>query len=1478
MRDIQEFDSLKIRLASPEQIRSWSYGEVKKPETINYRSLRPERDGLFCERIFGTTKEWECFCGKFKSIRYKGVVCDRCGVEITHSRVRRERMGHVELAAPVSHIWYYRAIPSSMGALLSLSQSALRAVLYYEKYIVVDPGNTELELHQLLTEGEYTEARDRFGEAFNAGIGAECIKQMLENLDLDALSAELRARMIEKGSKADKKLLKRIEIVENFNRSDSEAKWMILDVIPVIPPDLRPMVQLDGGRFATSDLNDLYRRVINRNNRLKRLLALSAPEVIIRNEKCMLQEAVDALLDNSKRKKVNKGPANRPFKSLSDLLKGKQGRFRQNLLGKRVDYSGRSVIVVGPQLKLHQCGLPTNMALELYKPFIMRKLVEKGIVFNIKKAKTLVEQTTTEVWEVLDEVVCEHPVLLNRAPTLHRLGIQAFEPVLVEGKAIQLHPLVCHAFNADFDGDQMAVHLPLTQGAQVECWSLMLASKNLMNPANGMSVVFPSQDIVLGIYLLTKPRKGDKGEGRHFSSFNEVLKALDLKQVSYHSLIKVPNPAFTKEDAETKPRWLETTPGRVIFNMAIPHTAGFVNETLGDKGLRNLIERSFEENGAALTVELLDNIKAVGFRHATLLGCSIGIDDILIPDEKRELIEKSNQDVARIQEQYRSGHITNEERYNRVVEVWSKTNEDLTRLMMDLLSEDQQGFNNVYIMADSGARGSRNQIRQLAGMRGLMAKPSGDIIELPIRSNFKEGLSVIEFFISTNGARKGLADTALKTADAGYLTRRLVDISQDVVVNQEDCGTINGIVMSALKGSGEEIVESLADRIRGSYTLERVKHPITGALILDVNEEITDAIANHIEQIGIEEVRVRTVLTCEARYGVCCKCYGRDLSTRKTVNVGEAVGILAAQSIGQPGTQLTMRTFHVGGTASTVAEDNKIALKYPVLVRDIQGHYLDMGEKRLLFTRKGYIFVSKILEQHSLAAGDRSLLEDGERVVKGVPIIERNDEVIEAQQTAFIVRKPDSLLLISQEQRLEVRNGSNVGVKIGQIVGIDEPIAVFDPFSDPIIAEQGGRVRLVDLINGVTLREELNEETGNIEKKIAEQFSQSLEPRIELLDDSDEVIGNYFLPGGSYLSVEDGARIAAGRVLAKLLKENAKTQDITGGLPRVVELFEARRPKNAAILASITGTVHFRGLFKGKRLVIVEDQYGNESRHLIPQGRHLLVRDGDPVVVAEPLCDGPIDPHIVLEIQGENALQRFLVDEVQEVYRMQGVNINDKHIGVIIRQMMSKVEIVDVGDTQFIYGQQVDKYTFRTQNESVLREGGRPAVGRPLLQGITKASLNINSWVSAASFQETTRVLTNAAIAGSTDPLNGLKENVIIGHMIPAGTGMKKYRDLQLYTEDMEDLDAHIQEILEQRRIEQEEAERLALEQEAKEDLILEDDPFPFFDDSAPAETFKAPKSFGSNGNSPSDDGDSTCDEDEETYDDFADTEGDVGA
>ncbi|MBB6482201.1 DNA-directed RNA polymerase subunit beta' [Spirochaeta isovalerica] len=1403
MRDIQDFDSLMIKLASPEQIRAWSYGEVKKPETINYRTLRPEKDGLFCERIFGTTKEWECYCGKFKSIRYKGVICDRCGVEVTHFKVRRERMGHIELASPVSHIWYYRSVPSRMGLLLDLSIAALRSILYYEKYVVIEAGDTDLRKLQLLSEEEYAEARERYGMSFTAGIGAEAVRTILENLDLDELSAELRAKMVDKGAKADKRLLKRIEIVENFRDSGNRAEWMILDVIPVIPPELRPMVQLDGGRFATSDLNDLYRRVINRNNRLKRLMALNAPDIIIRNEKRMLQEAVDALFDNSKKKKVVKGASNRPLKSLSDLLKGKQGRFRQNLLGKRVDYSGRSVIVVGPNLKLHQCGLPAKMALELYKPFIMKKLVEMDVVYNIKKAKSLVEQETPEVWAVLDDVVKEHPVLLNRAPTLHRLGIQAFEPVLVEGKAIRLHPLVCHAFNADFDGDQMAVHVPLTQAAQIECWTLMLADKNLMNPANGQPIVFPSQDMVLGIYHLTSQRPGAKGEGKYFGSPEETILALQAKAVDYQALCKV------KIDG----KFLETTPGRVIFNDLLPSEVDYVNYRLGDKEIRALIAETHEEYGSAVTVHMLDVIKDTGYKYATIFGATIGMDDILVPDEKKTLISNANSEVERIQKQYLDGHITQEERYNRVIEVWGKTNEDLTNVMMDHLENDKNGFNNVYMMADSGARGSRNQIRQLAGMRGLMAKPSGDIIELPIRANFKEGLSVIEFFISTNGARKGLADTALKTADAGYLTRRLVDIAQDVVINEDDCGTINGIDLSALK-DGEEIVESLSDRIKGRFTLERVKHPITGEVLVDVNEEITDAIAAQIEEIGVESVKVRTVLTCEAKHGVCRKCYGRNLANKKTVDIGEAVGIIAAQSIGQPGTQLTMRTFHVGGTASTVAEDNKISLRYPVIVRDIDGTLVNLDNGDTLFTRKGYITVAKVLEQIQFSKSDKILVEDGQKVIKGEKILERKGEVVEAHEIAFINIRENHILLVAQDQTLEVRNGSTVMVKTDSIIDADEPIAMFDPFSDPIIAEQNGKVRFDDIILGTTLKEEINEDTGNIEKKITEFSLDTLQPRIIMEDAEGNELANYYLPGNAYLNVEDGTEVRAGQILAKLLKESAKTQDITGGLPRVGELFEARRPKDSAILSKIGGLVHFRGIAKGRRVVVVEDPYGNEYKHLVPMGRHLLVRDGDRVKACEPLCDGATDPHDILEILGENALQQYLVDEVQEVYRMQGVVINDKHIGVIIRQMMRKVEIMDVGDTNFIYGQQIDKYSFRKENERVLEQGGQAAIAKPLLLGITRASLNIDSWISAASFQETTRVLTNAAIAGDVDNLRGLKENVVIGHMIPAGTGMKRYRDMKLSNDQAEDLDAHVQEILKIRKLEAELAEETAMEAE----------------------------------------------------------------
>jgi DNA-directed RNA polymerase subunit beta' len=1071
-------------------IRDWSYGEVKKPETINYRTLRPEKDGLFCERIFGTTKEWECYCGKFKSIRYKGVICDRCGVEVTHFKVRRERMGHIELAAPVSHIWYYRSVPSRMGLLLDIPMTALRSVLYYEKYVVIDEGDTDLKKMQLLTEEEYYEAQQRYGGGFSAGMGAEAIRTLLENLNLDQMAAELRAKMIDKGPKSDKRLLKRIDIVENFRNSTNKPEWMILDVIPVIPPELRPMVQLDGGRFATSDLNDLYRRVINRNNRLKRLQALNAPDIIIRNEKRMLQEAVDALFDNSKRKRVVKGASNRPLKSISDMLKGKQGRFRQNLLGKRVDYSGRSVITVGPDLKMWQCGLPTKMALELFKPFIMKKLVDKDVVYNIKKAKLLVEAETPEVFAILDEVVKEHPVLLNRAPTLHRLGIQAFEPVLVEGKAIKLHPLVCHAFNADFDGDQMAVHVPLTQAAQMECWTLMLSARNLLNPANGKTIVFPSQDMVLGINFLTRIKPNAKGTGRRYTSTEEILMAVESKALEWEAAIRVrPSkfPIWDRAGREVKPGHgglIETTAGRLVFNEELPADIPFINYELKDKELRALIEHIFSEKGSWTTVKMLDAIKSTGYRYATVFGATIGVDDIVVPKEKTEMIDKANKEVDSIQRQYRQGHITQEERYNRVVEVWSKTNEDLTAIMMKTLENDRDGFNSVYMMANSGARGSRNQIRQLAGMRGLMAKPSGDIIELPIRSNFKEGLSVIEFFISTNGARKGLADTALKTAEAGYLTRRLVDIAQDVVVNEDDCGTINGISYSAIK-DGEDIVESLSDRIVGRYTLERVKHPITGELIIDVNEEITEEIATQIEDAGVESVRIRTVLTCEAKHGVCRRCYGRNLATNRSVDIGEAVGTIAAQSIGQPGTQLTMRTFHIGGAATKISEENRTFLKYPVYIREVTGAHVELpggsgaSAGHWLFTRKGYTIVNKVMKEYTLDTKDSFLVEDGSKVVRGAPVIKHGSKEILSTEIAITLIIGRTLYLIGPDQKIEIRNGSEFVVKKGDVVGAEKTIANFDPFSDPIIAEVSGIVKYEDIIPGTTLKEEIDEDTGN---------------------------------------------------------------------------------------------------------------------------------------------------------------------------------------------------------------------------------------------------------------------------------------------------------------------------------------------------------------------------------------------------------------
>ncbi|MBN2322683.1 MAG: DNA-directed RNA polymerase subunit beta' [Spirochaetes bacterium] len=1380
MKNLSEFAQIKIKLASPELIRKWSYGEVKKPETINYRTLRPEREGLFCERIFGTTKEYECYCGKFKSIRYKGVVCDRCGVEVTHFKVRRERMGHIELAAPVSHIWFYRSVPSRMGLLLDLSMTELRSVLYFEKYIVIDAGDTDLKPMQLLTEEEYTEYRERYGMSFTAGIGADAIRTLLENLDLDALSAELREKMIEKGLRTDKRLLKRLEIVEDFRDSGNRPEWMIVEVIPVIPPELRPMVQLDGGRFATSDLNDLYRRVINRNNRLKRLIALNAPEIIVRNEKRMLQEAVDALFDNSRKKRVVRGPGNRPLKSLSDMLKGKQGRFRQNLLGKRVDYSGRSVVVAGPELKMHQCGLPSLMAMELFKPFIMKKLVDKGYVYNIKRAKTMVESRAPEVWNVLEEVVRQHPVMLNRAPTLHRMGIQAFEPILVEGKAIRLHPLVCHAFNADFDGDQMAVHLPLSLEAQIESWILMLSSKNLLNPANGLPIVGPTQDMVLGIYYLTKDDPAIDTEKRYlFGGDEEVLMAYENKTCKVHDRIILRHNGVR----------IETTVGRVVFNSILPKEIGFINYTLGEKELSSLVSNCYDNNGAAVTTKMLDAIKQIGFQYATYFGITIGMEDIKVPEEKRKLLEKAEKEVAEVYEQYRNGLITNEERYNKIIDIWTSVNERIADVMMERLKKDKQGFNPVYMMAYSGARGSKTQIRQLAGMRGLMAKPSGEIIELPIKSNFKEGLTVLEYFNSTHGARKGLADTALKTADAGYLTRRLIDIAQDVVVTEEDCGTINGIDMRALKQE-DNIIESLYDRIVGRYAVDRVKDPRTKKLIIDANEEITEEVARRIENAGISSLKVRTVLTCESGHGVCMKCYGRNLATKKSVDIGEAVGIVAAESIGQPGTQLTMRTFHIGGTAARKSEENAIVLNYPVYISKIMANVIERKDKKKVLPRKGTITVNKIHHQYALSdielmVKDNDFPEPGEIIAKtkkdGIEII--------AEERTHLKKMDKKLFILGDPYEIMMKIGSELLVAEGDIVTGKQPLTKFDPFSESILTEHTGKIQLVSIIPGTTMKQEVDEVTGVINKIILDFQDEELQPKILIMDKNGNEVESYTIPGGAYITVEDNQEVNGGDVIAKIPRGQAKTKDITGGLPRVADLFEARKPKDAAVLAKVNGMVKFGAISKGKRTIVIEDEHGEEFKHLVPLGKHFAVRDGDLVRAGDPLCDGSINPHDILQIKGEHALQSYLVNEVQEVYRLQGVNINDKHIGVIVRQMLRKVEIVDVGDTNFIIGQQIDKFKFEEENERVISLGGSPACAKPVLLGITRASLNIDSFISAASFQETSRVLTNAAIKGKVDQLRGLKENVIIGHLIPAGTGIKRYKEVELYRKDPGDLE-----------------------------------------------------------------------------------------
>jgi DNA-directed RNA polymerase subunit beta' len=1322
MRNLNEFAAIKIKLASSDLIRKWSYGEVKKPETINYRTLRPERDGLFCERIFGTTKEYECYCGKFKSIRYKGVVCDRCGVEVTHFKVRRERMGHIELAAPVSHIWFYRSVPSRMGLLLDLSMTELRSVLYFEKYIVIEPGDTDLKKMQLLTEEEYSEYRERYGMSFTIGIGADAIKNLLSNLDLGEISADLRVKMMEKGLKTDKRLLKRLEIVEDFRDSRNSPEWMIMDAIPVIPPELRPMVQLDGGRFATSDLNDLYRRVINRNNRLKRLISLNAPEIIVRNEKRMLQEAVDALFDNSRKKRVVRGPGNRPLKSLADMLKGKQGRFRQNLLGKRVDYSGRSVIVVGPSLKIHQCGLPSLMAMELFKPFIMKKLVEKGIVYNIKRAKTMVETRAPEVWSVLEEVVSEHPVILNRAPTLHRVGIQAFEPVLVEGKAIRLHPLVCHAFNADFDGDQMAVHVPLSLEAQLESWVLMLSSKNLLNPANGLPIVSPTQDMVIGIYFLTKDDPGKEvSRQKMFTCIEEVLVALENKACGYHDKILLRHTG----------KIIETTVGRAVINSILPEEIDYVNYPIGEKELNALISTCYDKFGAAVTAKMLDALKETGFKFATYFGITIGMEDIKIPEEKKKLLERAEVEVNEVFEQYRNGLITNEERYNKIIDIWTAVNEKIADVMMDNLKKDKSGFNPVYMMANSGARGSKTQIRQLAGMRGLMAKPSGEIIELPIKSNFKEGLTVLEYFNSTHGARKGLADTALKTADAGYLTRRLVDIAQDVVITEVDCGTINGIETSALKEE-DNVIESLYDRIVGRYTVDRVRDPRTKDIIIEANNEITEEIARKIDNAGLTAIKVRTVLTCESEHGVCVKCYGRNLAIKDPVDIGEAVGIIAAESIGQPGTQLTMRTFHIGGTAARTSEENAIRLNYPVYVAKIDANIIEKENGKKVVPRRGIVKVNRVFHQYSLTEIE-SQVKDGDLIEPGTLIAttkKDNVDIVVDERANIMINKND-LLVLGDAFEIMIKIGSEMLVSEGDIVAAKQIITKFDPFAETILTEHSGKIQLISIIPGTTMKREIDEVTGVINNIILDFQDEQLQPKIVIIDKEGNEVESYNIPGGAYLTVEDNQEIDAGDVIANSV----------------------------------------------------------EFKHLVPLGKHFSVRDQDDVKAGDPLCEGAVNPHDILQIKGEHALQRWLVNEIQEVYRLQGVNINDKHIGVIVRQMLRKVEIMDVGDTEFIIGQAIDRYKFKEENNRVIKLGGSPACAKPVLLGITRAALNIESFISAASFQETSRVLTNAAIKGKTDHLRGLKENVIIGHLIPAGTGIKKYKNVELYRSELGDME-----------------------------------------------------------------------------------------
>ncbi len=1353
----EEFDAIKIGIASPETIRSWSYGEVKKPETINYRTFKPERDGLFCAKIFGPVKDYECLCGKYKRLKFKGVTCEKCGVEVTLSKVRRERMGHIELAAPVAHIWFLKSLPSRLGMVLDMTLRDIERVLYFEAFVVTDPGMTSLQRRQLLTEEDYYAKLDEYGEDFDAKMGAEGIRELLRALDVPAEIEILRQELESTGSETKiKKLAKRLKVLEAFQRSGMKLEWMIMDVLPVLPPDLRPLVPLDGGRFATSDLNDLYRRVINRNNRLKRLLELHAPDIIVRNEKRMLQEAVDSLLDNGRRGKAMTGANKRPLKSLADMIKGKGGRFRQNLLGKRVDYSGRSVITVGPYLRLHQCGLPKRMALELFKPFIFHKLEVRGEAATVKAAKKLVEQEVPVVWDILDEVIREHPIMLNRAPTLHRLGIQAFEPILIEGKAIQLHPLVCAAFNADFDGDQMAVHVPLSLEAQMEARTLMLASNNVLSPANGEPIIVPSQDIVLGLYYMTRDKINGKGEGSLFSDVKEVHRAYYTKQVELGTKITVRLQEWVKNDQdefEPVTKRYETTVGRALLSEILPKGLPFeyINKALKKKEISRLINASFRLCGLRDTVIFADHLMYTGFSFAAKGGISICVDDMEVPKEKAKLLAEANAEVKEIEDQYRQGLVTNGERYNKVVDIWGRAGDKIAKAMMDNLSKqkvidregkevDQESFNSIYMMADSGARGSAAQIKQLSGMRGLMAKPDGSIIETPITSNFREGLTVLQYFIATHGARKGLADTALKTANSGYLTRRLVDVTQDLVVVEDDCGTNDGFVMKAVVQGGD-VIEALRDRILGRVTAQDVVDPSSGTTLVEAGTLLNEQLVDLIDRSGVDEVKVRTPITCKTRYGLCAKCYGRDLARGKLVNTGEAVGVIAAQSIGEPGTQLTMRTFHIGGAASRAAAASQVEAKS-------NGTARFSSQMRYVANNKGELVV-----------------------------IGRSCELVIHDEVG------------RERERHKVPYGATLLVQDGSAVKAGQTLATWDPHTRPMITEYAGRVRFENVEEGVTVTRQTDEITGLstlvvIDGKRRTSTSKLLRPTVKLLDENGEEVTvpgtetpvSMAFPVGAVITVREDQEVGKGDVLARIPQASSKTRDITGGLPRVAELFEARVPKDAGMLAEVTGTVSFGKETKGKQRLVITDLEGAAHETLISKEKQILVHDGQVVNRGEIIVDGSVDPHDILRLQGIEALARYIVQEVQEVYRLQGVRISDKHIEVIIRQMLRRVNIADAGETGFITGEQVERGDVMQANERAVAEGKEPARFDNILLGITKASLSTDSFISAASFQETTRVLTEAAIMGKKDDLRGLKENVIVGRLIPAGTGLTYHR------------------------------------------------------------------------------------------------------